>query len=229
MVVFYTLRRRAREREAALHAQFDAALIERNRIARELHDTLLQGFGGITLQLHTVSHTLSSAPDKARERLGHVLTLADNTLLDARHMLWDLRTPELEHQDLPDALSNAARDAIIDAPIQLRFNVLGNQRRLAPLIESTALRVGREAATNAARHARPRLIEIELSYGERELNLRVRDDGGGFAAGSATDYRLRGHWGIAGMRERAARAGGAFAISSEAGVGTTVSLQLPIA
>jgi len=229
VVVFQVLQRRARRREAALHARFDATLDERTRIARELHDTLLQGFGGITLQLHVVAHTLTGAPAKAAERLGRILSLADNTLVEARQMIWDLRTPELEYQDLSEALASAARNAIVDAPIELRFSVRGEERRLAPLVESTALRVGREAATNAARHARPNLIEIELAYGERLLDLRVHDDGSGLPLDSGGEHRPNGHWGIAGMRERATRAGGAFDISSRAGGGTTVSLQLPIA
>jgi signal transduction histidine kinase len=229
VVVYQLLHQRARRREAQLRLRFDAALEERNRIARELHDTLLQGFSGITLQLHMVAHTLTTAPAKAAERLDRVLGLADNTLVEARQMIWDLRAPELEYQDLSDALASAARSAIVDAPIELKFSVRGDERRLPPLVESTALRVGREAATNAARHARATRIEIELAYGDRRLDLHVRDDGSGFPIDTVNDQRLNGHWGIAGMRERAARAGGAVDISSTNGGGTTVSLQLPIA
>jgi signal transduction histidine kinase len=228
-VVSQLARNRARKREVELQLRFDAALNERTRIARELHDTLLQGFGGITLQLQMVAHTLTTAPAKAGERLERVLTLADSTLVEARQMIWDLRAPELEYQDLSEALANAAREAIVDAPIELRFNVRGEERRLPPLVESTVLRVGKEAAANAARHAQPKLIEIELAYGDRQLDLRVRDDGAGFSLGAGGDRRLNGHWGIAGMRERAARAGGAFEIDSTTGGGTTVSLTLPMA
>jgi signal transduction histidine kinase len=228
-VVFQFLQRRARRRESEIHARFDATLDERNRIARELHDTLLQGFGGITLQLQTVAHLLTTAPAKAAERLDRVLRLADTTLVEARQMIWDLRAPELEYQDLSEALANAARDAIVDAPIELQFTVRGQERRLPPLVESTALRVGREATTNAARHARPSRIEIELAYGTQQLDLRVADDGAGFRLDGEGDRRLNGHWGIAGMRERASRAGGSVEIISTTGGGTTVSLQLPIA
>lgn len=228
LVVYRAVQRRARRRELALNARFDAALDERTRIARELHDTLLQGFSGITLQLHTVTHTMAQAPEKAVERLGRILTLADNTLIDARQMIWDLRAPELEHQGLSAALARAARDVIVDAPIELQFSVSGDERRLPPLVESTVLRVGREAATNAVRHARPRLIRIDLAYSETSLELYVHDDGSGFHENGNGAARSRGHWGIAGMRERALRAGGAVDIQSATDTGTTVSLRLPL-
>jgi signal transduction histidine kinase/ligand-binding sensor domain-containing protein len=228
MLVYLVLQERARRKEADLRARFDATLDERTRIARELHDTLLQGFSGITLQLHTVANAVTASPEKTNERLNKILTLADHTLADARQMIWDLRAPELEHQELTTALATAARDAIVDAPIRLTFNVHGDARRLPPLVEATALRVGREAATNAVRHAQPSLIEIELAYSDTRLDLRVRDDGQGFCEPAASDSGANRHWGITGMRERAARAGGSVDIRSDSGSGTTVSLLLPI-
>ncbi|MGV3709859.1 MAG: histidine kinase [Gemmatimonas sp.] len=228
MLVYLVLQERARRKEADLRARFDATLDERTRIARELHDTLLQGFSGITLQLHTVANAVIASPDKITERLNKILTLADHTLADARQMIWDLRAPELEHQELTTALATAARDAIVDAPIQLTFNVHGDARRLPPLVEATVLRVGREAATNAVRHAHPSLIEIELAYSDTRLDLRVRDDGQGFCEPDVSDTGVSRHWGITGMRERAARAGGSVDIRSDSGSGTTVSLLLPI-
>jgi signal transduction histidine kinase len=226
--VFVYLRHRGRLREAQMQARFDAALAERTRVARELHDTLLQGFTGITLQLQGVLRTIERSPDTAAaERLAQTLSVADATLLDARRMIWDMRAPELEHNDLSAALERAAMQAVADTPITVRFQVKGRTRRLAPLVESTALRVGREATTNAVRHAAASTIDIDLVYADAHLELTVRDDGRGFDGATASAAALPGHWGVSGMRERSAGVGGTLDIRGAPGVGTVVSLRLP--
>ena len=225
--VFVYLRHRGRLREAQMQARFDAALAERTRVARELHDTLLQGFTGITLQLQGVLRTIDRSPDKAAERLAQTLSVADATLLDARRMIWDMRAPELEHNDLASALQGAAKQAVADTPITVRFQVKGRTRRLAPLVESTALRIGREATTNAVRHAAASTIDIDLVYADAHLELTVRDDGRGFDTAAIAPAQP-GHWGVPGMRERSAGVGGTLDIRGTPGAGTVVSLRLPV-
>jgi signal transduction histidine kinase len=211
-----------------LRVRYQAALSERARIAQELHDTLLQGFTGITLQLRAIERVLAQRPKESAEALKKVLASADTALRDARHMIWDMRAVELEGRDLASALEAAARVAMADSPAELRFTVHGDRRRLPLGVETTALRIGREAVLNAVKHAAPRTLEVSLEYGARSLTLRVVDDGTGIPPGAMDAAAAGEHLGIAGMRDRAHRAGGKLDITSEPGRGTTVSASLPI-
>ena len=218
---------RVRQVAGKLRARYQAALVERTRIAQELHDTLLQGFTGITLQLRAIQRMLAQRPQESAEALKGVLASADTALRDARHMIWDMRAVELEERDLADALEHAAR-ATTGSSTELVFTVNGDRQGLPLAVETTALRIGREAVLNAVKHAAPRRVKVDLEYGSRLLTLRVSDDGTGIAP-DAMDAAARGeHWGIGGMRDRAQRAGGTLEISSEPGRGTVVSVSLPI-
>lgn len=219
---------RMRQVAGGLRARYQAALTERTRIAQELHDTLLQGFTGITLQLRAIQRLLAQRPHEGAEALNSVLDSADMALRDARHMIWDMRAVELEDRDLALALEGAARSALAGSSAVLVFAIHGDRRRLPLNIETTALRVGREAVLNAVKHAAPRTVEVSLAYGPGALTLRVLDDGQGIAPGALDAASVWGHWGIAGMRDRAKSAGGTLDISSEPGRGTAVSLSLPI-
>lgn len=225
---YAVLAARTRLAAARLHGRYEVMLAERVRMARELHDTLLQGFTGITLQLQALQRALRDVPSHA-STLSHILSLADTTLRGARQMIWDMRAPELDHQDLADALEAAARDATLGTPIELRYATAGERRRLSPEVETAALRIGREAVTNAVRHANPAVITIRLVYEARALKLLVQDDGPGFAPTLAAGAARSGHWGVLGMRERATRAGGTLEFSDAPGGGTIVRLDLPIA
>jgi signal transduction histidine kinase len=110
----------------------------------------------------------------------------------------------------------------------LRFTVHGDRRRLPLAVETTALRIGREAVLNAVNHAAPRTVEVNLEFGPRSLTLRVVDDGTGIPPGAVDAAAVGEHLGIAGMRDRAQRGGGTLDITSEPGGGTTVSVSLPI-
>jgi len=227
-VVVLLQRARQRRIEDRIRASFEATLAERTRIASELHDTLLQGFTGITLQLQAVQKTVANAAPATAEALARLLGLADSTLRGARQMVWDMRAPELEEHDLPDALERAARDAIGNQDIRIGFQVRGSRRRLAPAVETAAFRVGREAVLNAVRHASPAVIHVELELGDAELRVTVRDDGCGIAPAAIAAGANGGRLGVLGMRERAVRAGGSLDIRGSPGAGTTVSLVLPL-
>jgi len=215
--------------EAALRAQFEATLTERTRLASELHDTLLQGFTGVTLEIQGVlQRALSDAPREAAD-LSRVLALADTTLREAREMIWDMRAPVLEGHDLATALEAAARRALGGTSIELRFTVRGERRPLPPEIDTAALRIGREAVVNARKHAGPSVVGVDLLYEPRSIQLSVQDDGAGFVPREADGAGGGGHWGVVGMRERASRAGGTLEITSETGRGTTVTLRVPAA
>jgi signal transduction histidine kinase/ligand-binding sensor domain-containing protein len=219
---------RMRQVAGGLRARYQASLAERTRIAQELHDTLLQGFTGITLQLRAIQRQLAQRPQEAAEALDSVLASAGTALRDARHMIWDMRAVELEGQDLAAALEGAARSATAGSSATLVFAVHGERQRLPVSVETTALRVGREAVLNAVKHASPGTVEVNLEYAPRSLTLRVADDGTGIPPGALDDAAAGEHLGIAGMRNRAHRAGGKLDIASEPGHGTTVSVSLPI-
>jgi signal transduction histidine kinase len=219
---------RVRQVAGGLQLGYLAALAERTRIAQELHDTLLQGFTGITLQLRAIERMLVKRPRESAEALKNVLASADTALRDARHMIWDMRAVELEGRDLAEALENAARHAMAGSTAELGFTVQGERRRLPLAVETTALRVGREAVLNAVNHAAPRSVRVGLEYGPRSLTLRVADDGTGIPPGAMDAAAAGEHLGIAGMRDRAHRVGGTLDITSEPGHGTAVSMSLPI-
>jgi signal transduction histidine kinase/ligand-binding sensor domain-containing protein len=220
-------RLRVRSLANSLRSRFDATLAERTRIAGELHDTLLQGFTGITLHLQRVHGQLKGQPEAAAS-LSRVLAQADAAIRAARCTVTDMRTQELDELDLPSALAEAARNAVADTTIEMRIAIIGESHRLERSIELTVLRIAREAIANAVKHANPHHVEIVLSYEPRELRLRVSDDGCGFSRIDAEVAPSGGHWGIVGMRERAASLRGVLEIAGAPTGGTIVTLALPI-
>ncbi len=220
-------RRRHLLAQQTLRSRYDATLAERARIAQDLHDTLLQGFTGITIQLRAIQRVLSREPDGRSAALEAVLTSADSTLHDARNAIWDMRAVELDGRDLPDALEGAIRSMVAGDSTSVDFVVRGDRRPLSPLIETTALRIGREAVMNALKHAGAGKIEVHLEYAPGALVLRIVDDGRGLDPGAIETASRAGHLGIAGMRTRAERAEGTLSITSAPGRGTTVEVSLP--
>jgi signal transduction histidine kinase len=203
-------------------------MAERARIAQDLHDSLLQGFTGITIQLRAIQRVMSRRPNEGAAALETVLASADTALREARNAIWDMRAVELEGRELPEALEGAVRSVMAAASMPLDFTVRGDRRRLSPLVETTALRIGREAVLNALKHAEASKVDVRLEYSPRMLNLEVADDGQGMTPGAAATAASNGHLGIAGMRVRAARAAGTMEIESQPGVGTTVRVTLPL-
>lgn len=206
----------------------DATLAERVRVAGELHDTLLQGFTGVTLQLQgAVQRWHADGRHDAANELSRVLSLADETLREARDAVWDLRASEIDDDDLAGALEGAVRRVIGASRTHLRFAVTGDRRPVAPAIQMALVRIAREAAFNAVKHGQPPTVEIHLSYESSAVRLDVRDDGHGLLEGDVDAAANGGHWGMVGMRERARRAGGTLEIRSAPGQGTMLSLRIP--
>jgi signal transduction histidine kinase len=216
--------RRARER--ALTARFAAVLQERTRLAREVHDTLIQGFTGVSLKLLAVSNRLRG-PRDAVQGVRDVLKLAQRTLEDARRAIWDIRPTALGQADLPSTVAGSARDILEGTPVELDWITDGAPYPLDPLRQAVVLRVAQEALANVVKHAAASRVQIRLSYDPSGVRLSVKDDGRGFAVDA---YHLRagaGHWGLLGMGERAAQAGGQLGIRSAAGEGTEIVLSIP--
>lgn len=227
-------RQRQHQMREVLTSQHQATLAERTRLAGELHDTLLQAFTGVTLQLQGLRRRILSTPQDAEHELGRMLKLADVALRDARSAVWDLRAPGLEDTDVATALEESARQALAShrdaggAPVELEVKVTGARRRLSPAVETCAHRIGREALSNALRHADARHISVAIDFEVRHLCVDVRDDGVGFDTAQLNPTEGRGHWGLVGMSERARNARGTLNVTSAPGSGTRIVLRVPL-
>jgi len=202
-----------------VEGRFSAVLAERGRMAREIHDTLAQGFVGISLQLQAVEKVLSDSPQTARQHLQLAQTMAEASLTEASRTVWDLRAKALESGDLAAALRDAAQKLTKGTSVEARFKVTGDPYRLPGVIENHLLRIGQEAITNAMKHARPQTIAVEISFDSNQTRLRVSDDGCGFDARAGSP---NGHFGLVGMRERVGQIKGNLAVNSRPGEGTEI-------
>lgn len=208
-------------------AEFALVLAERNRIARDLHDTLAQGFAGIGFQLEAVATRLADAPAQAQQHLNLALQMVRHSLTEARRSVMNLRSAALENGDLGNALAETARQMAAHMPVEVQLKVSGTARPLPSKIENHLLRIGQEAITNSLKYAHAARITIELSYGETGVTLRIHDDGQGFnPANNAADSEPR--FGLLGMRERAKQMGAGLSIQSQPGQGTEVVVEVAL-
>ena len=200
---------------------------ERQRMAREIHDTLAQGLTGIITQLEAAQQT---ARDAERERrIDNAKRLARDSLADARRSVQALRPQALEDSRLPDALAEEVARWTATSGVPAEIRTTGDPRALHPEVEVTLLRVGQEALANVAKHAAAAHAWVTLSYMEDVVTLDVRDDGNGIgrpAAGGKHDQN-GGGFGLIAMRQRVNRLAGQLEIESEPGAGTAVSASLP--
>jgi signal transduction histidine kinase len=199
---------------------------ERLRIARDLHDTLLQGVQGLVMRLHFTAAQMPPA-DATRQTLMSALDHADEVLEESRNSLLRLRSEEGADPDIAEALRKLAAQLGRDSHVSFTLAVDGEQRPLQPLIQEELSFIFREALTNALQHALATSICARLSYMPNELRLLLRDDGIGLREIAINTRRRQGHWGIQGMRERAARIGANIHLSSPPGDGTTVKVHVP--
>ncbi len=218
-----------RLRAYAEQAEELATIRERNRLARELHDTLAQGFTGILLQLEAVESALALARvDRAQERLDQARVLARHSLAEARRSVWSLRPQALEHQALPDAVNDAVRALVDGDVLSVRFETGGEPRPLGPELEADLLRVAQEAVTNATKHACATNVALELRYDPAGVELRVRDDGQGFRIEPAESRADGSGFGLTAMRERIERHGGELGVRSVPGHGTELIARVAV-
>ncbi len=204
-----------------------AVLEERNRMAREIHDTLAQGFTGILMQLEATESALEAArPELAVERLDRARALARASLAEARRSVWALRPEPLEQQPFIAALRAVASSLAGGAGLPLSFAVEGAPGPLPAELEADLLRVVQEALGNAVHHAAARTLAVHLAASADTLSVKVRDDGRGFdpPAGPSADGS---GFGLTAMRERVARHGGSLQIISAPGQGTELRVVIP--
>jgi signal transduction histidine kinase len=209
---------------ALAETEFTAILRERNRIAREIHDTLAQGLGAISMQLELAKTDADDAPEPLKQHLAQAHTLVRSSLADARDSIWNMRSQVLETGDLASALDGILRQLADGTGIESRMQVTGRQRRLSPVMENNLLRIGQEAITNAMKHAKAKHIEVKLEFDEKSVRLSVRDDGQGFRPNGLLPQD--GGFGLVGMRERAAHLGCELNVTSVPGNGTEISLEV---
>ncbi len=206
--------------------EFRAVLGERNRIAREIHDTLAQGYVGISVQLEVLAELLRQKKvDAAAKQLDTARSQVRDGLADARQSIWALRSQDSGEKTLPVELRRVTEQSGGHG-LEAAFNIYGAYRSLPPGTEQEILRVAQEAIHNVKKHAGARTLRVQLEYGQSEIVLEVRDDGRGFAAEDG-GQSPPGHYGLTGMRERAEAIKGTLDVTSEMGGGTTVRLRVP--
>ncbi|MET0543285.1 MAG: triple tyrosine motif-containing protein [Variovorax sp.] len=228
LLLFTLYRLRLRQVSAQIRGRLEARLAERERIARELHDTLLQGIQGLILRFQVATDRIPSG-EPARELMEKSLDRADRLLAESRDKVKDLRSCASEAQTLDQALAIEGVHFAELHPAGFRISVLGSARELHPLVHEEGLLIGREALGNAFLHARAADIEIELTYADDALRLRVRDDGEGIGHDVLAAGGRPGHFGLIGMRERALKLGAHLDVWSKPGAGTEVELRVPAA
>ena len=218
-----------------LHHQFamtlEARVAERTRIARELHDTLLQSFHGLLLRFQTSLYLLPDRPAEAKDQLAGAIDHAAKAITEGRDAVQGLRASTVERNDLAVAVrtlgDELATDASVHQPPTFSVAVEGQTRDLHPIVRDEIYKTAAEALRNAFRHAHAGLVEVEIRYDDEQFRLRVRDDGKGIDPAVLANQGLEGHYGLRGMPERAALIGGTLAVWSEVGAGTEVELRIP--
>jgi signal transduction histidine kinase len=225
------LRLRLRQVRQRFEQRMQERLNERTRIARELHDSLLQGFQGLMFRLQAVRQFLPERPVPAAEFLDSALLAADHAIDAGREAVQNLRSSTAECRDLPDALAALGGELVAGIESQskpeYRTVVEGSPRDLVPAVRDDVYRIVREAVHNAYRHANARHIETELTFGEADLRVRVRDDGIGLDPQILADGQRAGHWGLPGIRERSQSIGARISIWSDGGAGTEIDVRIP--
>jgi signal transduction histidine kinase/ligand-binding sensor domain-containing protein len=225
LVGLYQLR--LREAAARLSARLEERLSERERIARDLHDTLLQGFQGLILRFH---NAMLEIPERepARQMMETALDRADEVMAEGRDRVVSLHPSFDRFGDLAQALARAAVEVADGSEVKISVTTEGQVQTLDPVALDEIYCLGREAMVNAFRHAQGQSIEVEVDYASWELRLRVRDDGRGIDP-KILETGRPGHIGLASMRERAERVGGQLDIISGPGAGTEIELRVPAA
>lgn len=198
---------------------------ERDRIAREFHDTLEQELAAITIQLDAVEAQLNGSPDTVRRLLGLARNMSRRSLSEARRSVWDLRSHLLENSDLASALTEMTAPLSTASGAKITVQSAGVPRKLPAVTEHNLLRITQEALANALKHSGAKKITVALSYEPSQVQLRLHDDGNGFdllAVGQASG----GHFGLLDMRERAEKIGGHFTLNSKPGIGTEILITI---
>jgi signal transduction histidine kinase/streptogramin lyase len=228
------LRQVAHQMTNQFNLRLEERVGERTRIARELHDTLLQSFQGLLFELQAARNLFAKRPEDAIRTLDGAIGSAEAAIAEGRDAIQDLRVGSDVRSDLAHLLRATGRE-LSDAQdphgnlATVRLTVEGSPQTLSPVLQDEIYRIGREILRNAFHHARATKIETEIRYDDRMLRLRIRDDGIGIDPKVLDEGARPGHWGLSGIRERAKVVGAKLDLWSEAGAGTEVQVSVPAA
>ena len=223
---FAAYSRRVQGMTARVRLLYEERLDERTRIARELHDTLLQSLAGVSLQLDGVAKQIGPSSAAAASRISAVRQQVDASFREARQKVLDLRSPMLQGRAMATVLKESLDQIAAGHPVRLRVLVTGQPRPMREDVDEAVLRIAQEAVANAVRHAGASEIQVSLAYDDRSLRLRVEDDGQGFDLDAAS--RQVGHWGLRNMQERSHRIGAEWKLASAAGHGAVIEVFVPL-
>lgn len=221
---------RVRQLQHHFDMTLDARVSERTRIARDLHDTLLQSAHGVLLRFQTVSQLLPDRPIEAKEKLDNAIDQTADFITEARDEVQGLRDSTVQGNNLALAISTLGQELSTDSANHrpaFRVAVEGEARNLHPILRDEIYKIAAEALRNAFRHSQARQIEAEIRYDTEQFRLRVRDDGKGVDPAILSSQVNEGHFGLPGMRERATLIGGKLVVWSEVDGGTEVELRVP--
>jgi signal transduction histidine kinase/ligand-binding sensor domain-containing protein len=223
---------RLKQATQRVRASMGARLAERERIARDLHDTLLQSFHGVLFHLQAASNLFASRPTEAKQILDNTIDQAAQAISEGRDAVKGLRSSTVETSDLVLALNTLGEELAGNRSkansAEFHVVVEGTPRNLQPILWNEVFRIASEAVRNAFKHAQAQRIEVEIRYDEREFRLRVRDDGKGIAPKLLNEGGHPGHYGLRGMRERAKLMCGELKIWSALEAGTELELRIPL-
>jgi len=213
--------------------RLEERLHERTRIARDLHDTLLQSFQGLLLRFDAATSLLPGRPEEARTRLESAMDLAEEAITEGRDAVRGLRSSTVLTNDLARAIHALGEELATGESnpngAVFHVGVEGTSREFHPISRDEIYRIASEAMRNAFMHAQARQIEVNIQYGERQFRLRVRDDGKGIDEKFVNGDGRLGHYGLPGMRERALLLGGKLTVWTELNRGTVLELSVPAA
>ena len=209
-----------------VHSRFQAVLKERNRLAREMHDTLIQGCAGVSALLEAHSSLDDRDPSAKDDLLGCVRTQLRSTINEAREAVWDLRHADGSATAIGPILGNMTQQVSHEFGVSVEYKVSGRPFDLDQSTAHELLMVVREALHNAIRHGQPTKVQVDVGFEKKELRVQVRDDGRGFDTATVSS-QPNGHYGLVGIRERAKRIGGVLVLNSRLGAGTDLTLSVP--
>ena len=231
--LMFALARDVSERKEAEETQIQQArelaiLGERNRMAREIHDTLAQGFTGVILQLEAAEQAQEENPQEVLAHLDRAKGLARRSLQEARRSVWNLLPHALEQLDLESALRDEVKKFKEESQINASFQLLGSQTLIPSEAQTTLLRICQESLNNIRRHANATKASVHLTFGPSDVRLHVQDNGQGFSIDNLNGTTEQGGFGLTGMKQRARLLGGTLEITSNEGQGTLIEARIPI-
>ena len=230
-LLWVAYRLRIRQLAHQFNRTLDARVSERTRIARDLHDTLLQSFQGALLRFQSVANVIKTRPDEASQRLERALDQAEAAITEGRNAVQGLRASATTVNDLANGIAAISLQLTSDRPPgpvpSIDVAVDGESRDLNPIVREEAFRIASEALRNAIKHAHAQHIGVTIYYERRQLRLVIRDDGKGIDAETMARQQVASHFGLPGMRERAAIVKGQLDVRSEPGAGTEIELRVP--